>query len=78
MIVALPGLFSYLLYSLLLCGLYARRFFLSFTWCYFVFVFASPLSIVVTLLREQRANLSAFRMFFSICACLVLSVFSTS
>ena len=38
-------------------------------------MFFSPLSIAVTSLGEERANLSAFR---SICACLVLSVSSSS
>ena len=38
-----------------------RRFVLSFAWCYFVPVFFSPLSIAITSLREERANLSAFR-----------------
>ena len=37
--------------------------FLVFAWCYFVLVFFSPLSIAITLLEEERANLSAFRMF---------------
>ena len=40
-----------------------RRFVLSFAWCYFVLVFFSPLSIAITSLGEERANLSAFRMF---------------
>ena len=31
--------------------------------CYFVLVFFSPFSIVITSLREERANLSAFRTF---------------
>ena len=33
------------------------------TLCYFVLVFFSPLSIAITLLGEERANLSAFHMF---------------
>ena len=37
-----------------------RRFVLSFAWCYFVLVFFSPLSIAITSLWEQRANLSVF------------------
>ena len=40
-----------------------RRFVLSFSWCYFVLVFFSPLSIAITSLGEERANLSAFRTF---------------
>ena len=31
--------------------------------CHFVLVFFSPFSIVITLLGEERANLSAFRTF---------------
>ena len=33
------------------------------TLCYFVLVFFSPFSIVITSLGEERANLSAFRTF---------------
>ena len=40
-----------------------RRFFLSLTLCYFVLVFFSPFSIAITLHGEERANLSAFRLF---------------
>ena len=40
-----------------------RRFVLSLALCYFVLVFFSPFSIVITSLGEERANLSAFRMF---------------
>ena len=40
-----------------------RRFVLSLALCYFVLVFFGPFSIALTLLREKRANLSAFRMF---------------
>ena len=43
-----------------------------------LFVFFSPFSIAITLLGEERVNLSAFRTFFPICACLVLSVSSSS
>ena len=62
MIVALPGLFSYL--------------FFFFALCYFVLVFFGPFSIAITSLGEVRANLSAFRTFvrFALvwfCACLV-------
>ena len=45
-----------------------KRFVLCLTLCYFVLVFFSPFSIVITSLGEDRANLGAF------CACLVLSV----
>ena len=38
-----------------------RRFILCLTLCYFVHVFFCPLSIVITSLEEERANLSAFR-----------------
>ena len=55
-----------------------RRFVLSLALCYFVLVFLSPFNIAITSLGEERANLSAFRTFFSICACLVLSVSSSS
>ena len=40
-----------------------RRFVLCLTLCHFVLVFFSPFSIAITSLREERANLSAFRMF---------------
>ena len=40
-----------------------RRFVLYLTLCYFVLVFFSPFSIAITTLGEERANLSAFRMF---------------
>ena len=40
-----------------------RRFVLYLTLCYFVLVFFSPFSIAITLLGEERANLSAFRLF---------------
>ena len=40
-----------------------RRFVLSLALCYFVLVFFSPLSIKITSLGEERANLSAFRTF---------------
>ena len=36
---------------------------LSLALCYFVLVFFSPFSIAITSLGEERANLSAFRMF---------------
>ena len=40
-----------------------RRFVFSLALCYFVLVFFSPLSIAITTLGEERANLSAFRLF---------------
>ena len=40
-----------------------RRFLLCFNLCYFVLVFFSPFSIVITSLGEERANLSAFCKF---------------
>ena len=40
-----------------------RRFVLCLTLCHFVPVFFSPLSIAITSLGEERANLSAFRKF---------------
>ena len=36
---------------------------LSFALCYFVLVFFSPLSIAITLLGEERANICAFCTF---------------
>ena len=39
------------------------RFVVRLTMCHFVLVFFSPFSIVITSLGEERANLSAFRMF---------------
>ena len=40
-----------------------RRFVLCLTLCYLVLVFFSPFSIAITLIGEERANLSAFRTF---------------
>ena len=40
-----------------------RRFVLCLTLCYFALVIFSPFSIAITLLGEERANLSAFRTF---------------
>ena len=40
-----------------------RQFVSSFAWCYFVFVFFSPLIIAIISLVEERANFSAFRTF---------------
>ena len=54
-----------------------RRFVVCLSMCHFVLVFFSPFSIAITSLGEERANLSAFRVC-SICACLDLSVSSSS
>ena len=40
-----------------------RLFVLCLTFCYFVLVFFSPLSMAIISLGEERANLSAFRTF---------------
>ena len=40
-----------------------RRFVVCLSVCHFVFVFFSPFSIAITLLGEERANLSVFRTF---------------
>ena len=40
-----------------------RRFVLNLILCYFVLMFFSPLCIAITTLGEERAKLSAFRMF---------------
>ena len=40
-----------------------RRFVVCLTSCHFVLVFFSPLSIAITSLGEERADLSAFRTF---------------
>ena len=55
-----------------------RRFVLSLALCYFVLVFFRPFSIAITILGEERANLSAFSYVCSICACLFLSVSPSS
>ena len=58
-----------------------RRFVLCLALCYFVLVFFSPFSIVITSLGEERARLGAFCMFVRfglVWACLVLSVSSSS
>ena len=41
----------------------ATRFLACLTLCHFVLVFFSPFSIAITSPGEERANLSAFRMF---------------
>ena len=48
---------------LLFGALWWRRFVVCLTLCHFVLVFFSPFSIAITSLGEERANLSAFRMF---------------
>ena len=40
-----------------------RRFVVCLSVCHFVLVFFRPFSIAITLLGEERANLSAFRTF---------------
>ena len=40
-----------------------RRFVVCLSMCHFVLAFFSPFSIAITSLGEERANLSAFRMF---------------
>ena len=40
-----------------------RRFVVCLSVCHFVLVFFSPFSLAITSLGEERANLSAFRMF---------------
>ena len=40
-----------------------RQFVVCLSMCHFVLVFFSSFSIVITLLGEERANLSAFRTF---------------
>ena len=40
-----------------------RQFVLHLALCYFILVFFSHFSIVITSLGEERANLSAFHMF---------------
>ena len=40
-----------------------RRFVACLSVCHFVLVFFSPLSIAITSLGEEKANLSAFHMF---------------
>ena len=46
-----------------LCFILRGDLFYVLTLCYFLFVFFSPFSIVITSLGEERANLSAFRTF---------------
>ena len=58
-IVALPGLFSYLFFFFF----FFFFFVLSLALCYFVLVFFSPFSLRLPRLGEERANLSAFRTF---------------
>ena len=78
MIVALPGLFSYFVFTLLaslrrcpgvsltLCCFVVyctRRFVLCLTLCYFILVVFSPFSIAITSLGKERASLSTLRTF---------------
>ena len=46
--------------------------------CVILFLCFSLFSIAITLLGEERANLSAFRIFVRFAICLILSVFSSS
>ena len=55
-----------------------RRFVVCLYVCHFDLVFFNPFSIVITSLGEERANLSAFSFVCSVCACIVLSVSSSS
>ena len=55
-----------------------RQFVFCLTLCHFVLVFFSPFSIAITSLGEERANFSAFPYVCLICACLDLSVSSSS
>ena len=67
-----PGI-SLTLCCFLVCS--TRRFVLILAFCYFVFLFFSPLSIAITSLGEERANL-CFLYLCSICSYMVLSTFS--
>ena len=55
-----------------------RRYVVCLSVCHFVLVFFSPFSIAITSLREERANLKCFSYVCSVCACLDLSVSSSS
>ena len=46
--------------------------------CHFVLVFFRPFSIAITSLGEERANLIPLSCVCSVCACLDLSVSSSS
>ena len=54
-----------------------RRFVVCLSVCHFVLVFFSPFSIAITSLGEERAN-QCFSYVCSVCACLDLSVSSSS
>ena len=54
------------------------RFVVCLSVCHFVLVFFSPFSIAITSPGEERANLRAFSCVCSVCACLDLSVTSSS
>ena len=47
----------------MLCVLFCEAICVCLTLCHFVLVFFSPFSIAITSLGEEKANLSAFRMF---------------
>ena len=55
-----------------------RQFVVCLSVCHFVLVFFSPVSIVITSLGEERANLSAFRTFVQFVLVIDLSVSSSS
>ena len=76
-IVALPGLFSYLFFCYKKCSC-VGVFFLGRTMIYFGLVYFNPFSIAITSLREERANLSAFCTFVAFALVWFLSVFSSS
>ena len=78
MIVALPGLFSYLFFTLCCFVVYCtRRFVLLLTLCHFVLVFFNPFSIAITSLEKERELiLVLFVCLFDLC--LFGFVFSSS
>ena len=55
-----------------------RRFVVCLSVCHFVLAFFSPFIVAITSIREERANLSAFRTFVRFVLVLDLSVSSTS
>ena len=55
-----------------------RRFVLCLTLCHFILVFFSPFSIAITSLREERANVSAFRTFVRFVLVWICRFFSSS
>ena len=63
-IVAFPGLFPYLFFTLCCFVVYSTRVFvLCLTLCYFLLTFFSPFRVAITSLVEEKTNLSAFRTF---------------